>query len=234
MSTSSNLSSENQKGVTMLFILADHKLTGIELDRQKRWVLGRKAGDNTPDINVSSRIVSRKHGELICIEGCWYYSNNSQNINATFYNGREIKPGFSGQRRPIELKHGDNLRIDFKNLKTPDSRGVLMLFIRVTSSIIWEQAKLSVTKPVFIGSDPLQCSIICRFPEISQKHAKIAYLNHNYYLSSCNDEAKVWVRGEQIESSIILQEKDCFSLDGCYFIFTDGTLFYMQPDYRNG
>jgi len=219
-----------QGNTATLLILEGNNVNAVALNRKIQWSFGRVTPINNPDIGVSSPIASRTHGKFVQMEGHWYYVNNPRDVNTTFYNGKKILSGLNGRKNPVELTNGDVLRIDYENLLTPDPRGVLMLFIESVYPQKWKYYSLPSGQDLVIGRDPKQCGIVCDFPYVSAKHAKIAYINNNYYLSDCSSHNGTWLNGKKIERSEILQEKDRFSLCNIHFIFTRNNLFLIQPD----
>lgn len=115
-----------------LVILEGGQIRCVSLEIRSQWMLGRRTPDNDPDIPLYSPIVSRQHGMFTNIEGQWYYTDNPQSLNGTFYNGKKIAAPMKGKKKSKCLKDGDVLRIDNDNLNTPNEEAVVMVFRNIT------------------------------------------------------------------------------------------------------
>ncbi|MGN0140963.1 MAG: FHA domain-containing protein [Roseburia sp.] len=83
----------------------------VSLEDRMQWSLGRKTSKNHPDIPMVSPIVSRDHGTFVNSGGQWYFIDNPDSRNGTFYNGKKIKSPMNGKRKLVLLKEGDMLWI---------------------------------------------------------------------------------------------------------------------------
>lgn len=219
-----------QNSGAMLVILEADQVHVCNLDARTEWKIGRYDPDtpDAPDILFSSKIVSRVHGWLKSIEGQWYYVDNPKNLNGTFYNGRKIPRPLSGMKRPTPLSHGDVLRIDNEDLNHGSSQGVLMLFTTAAVTGVWTVYPLK-KQTTLIGRDT-SCDIVEPLPYVSAHHAKISYVNDSFYLSDCGSSAGTFVNGQQVTSSVLLQEKDCISLCDCNYFFLKDRLLYAKQN----
>lgn len=50
----------------------------------------KKNPESESDIELESKIVSRKHGRIQSVDGAWYYIEEGS-LNGTYYNGEKIK-----------------------------------------------------------------------------------------------------------------------------------------------
>lgn len=117
-----------------LVVLERGEIRCFALDVRPEWSLGRCTPENNPDIPLFSPIASRSHGSFANIEGQWYFTDNPNSLNGTFYNGEKIGTPMNGKKKLIMLNDGDILRIDNTNLNAPNEDGVLMLF--TTSTVV--------------------------------------------------------------------------------------------------
>lgn len=217
------------KSGATLVILEMEQIRSCALDVRMQWTIGRSCPGNSPDIPLQSPIAGRKHGELLCMDGQWFYVDGGS-INGTFHNSKKVEKGLNGKKRPILLQNGDILRIDYSNLNTPDSRGVWMMFTTDTVDGAWQVYSLKSKTNTIIGRDSEVCDIVLNPGYISAQHAKITYLNGSYYLSDFGSKAGVWLNKKRISESVILREKDKFSLCDSHFIFTGDSLIYNRPN----
>ena len=226
---------QTQKNTVMesgakLVILEGGQVRCITLDIRPQWFLGRRTPENNPDIPLYSPIASREHGIFTNLDGQWYFTDNPKSLNGTFYNGKKIGKPMNGKRKSVTLNDGDILRIDSTDLNSPNEEGVLMLF--TTSTVEdgrWVTYSLRGRQTTTIGRDE-NCDIVQPLPYLSALHAKITFLNGDYYLSDCDSTAGTYLNGKKLQENMILQEKDRISMCDCNFIFTSGKLFYIKRD----
>lgn len=212
-----------------LVILENAQVRVCALDLRPEWMIGRVDPNSgrTPDIPFMSRIVSREHGWLHCVEGQWYFVDNPKNLNGTYHNGRKIERPLPGKKKNTPLESGDILRIDSDDLNRTNENGVLMLFTTASTNGIWEAMQLKTSGETLIGRDTA-CDIVEELPYFSAKHAKITWLNGRYYLSDCGSKAGTYVNGEQVVSTYMLKEKDCISICDRSYFFTGNQLLYLK------
>lgn len=213
-----------------LIVLENNQIRVFPLDIRPEWRLGRYSPDavNPPDVLFISRIVSREHSCLQNIDGYWYYVDNPRNLNGTYHNGTKLPRATGLTRLPTPLENGDILRIDNTDRPGGSSEGVLMLFTTVPVKGTWVTYPLrdAVTT---IGRDE-SCSITEPLPYLSSQHAKITRLNGGYYLSDCGSRAGTFLNGKPLTSSVLLQEKDHFSICDCNYFFLGDKLLYARRD----
>ena len=73
-----------------LVVLEDGAVRSYPLNENQIWKIGRKNPESENDIELESKIVSRKHGQIQSVDGEWYYIDNGS-LNGTYYNGSKIK-----------------------------------------------------------------------------------------------------------------------------------------------
>lgn len=213
-----------------LVILEGGNVRTIPLKVKPQWTLGRRTPDNQPDVSLYSPIVSRQHGMFTNYEGQWYFTDNPNSLNGTFYNGEKIKAPMNGKQKLVMLNDGDMLRIDSMNLNMPNEDGVLILF--TTSTVtegVWTSYSLKAREVTTIGRAEA-CDIVQPLPYFSDLHAKLTYLNGDYYLTDCDSTAGTYLNGEPVNGSSRLHEKDVIAICDCNFIFSKGVLLYIRRD----
>lgn len=212
---------------TALVILEDMQITGIALDSQSSWTIGRAASGNNVNIPLRSPIASRHHGMFMHFGDGWYYVDEPQNLNGTYYNGQKIPRSAPGMKSRVKLRNGDILRIDNADLRNPDQRGVWMLFTTDAIGGQWQYFPLQGRTEVRIGRDP-QCDLCQPLNYLSRLHARILLHNGRHYIQDCNSSAGTWVNNRRVEGVQMLQEKDTIALCDCRFIYTSQGLVYIQ------
>lgn len=212
---------------TTLVVLEEMEATSIQLDSRYSWGIGRAAAGSTVDIPLRSPIASRRHGAFMRFDDGWYYVDDPQNLNGTYYNGRKIPRPAPGSRSRVKLRNGDVLRIDNEDLSNPDSRGVWMLFTTDVIGGQWQFYSLEGKREVRIGRDS-QCELCQPVNYLSRIHARILPHNGQYYVQDCNSTAGTWVNNRRVEGTQLLREKDTIALCDCRFVFTSRGLVYIQ------
>lgn len=217
-------------GEVTLVILEEGRIRCCGLESRIHWTLGRVAENNSPDIPLRSPIAGRKQGEFLFTDGNWYYCEKGS-LNGTFHNGRKIERDLQGVFRPVLLKNGDVLRVDYSDLDTPDSRGVWMLYSTDQLKGRWLYTPLRDHYVTYIGRDPQKCHIVQPMPYISAQHAKIIFQNGRYYVSDCGSSSGTWLNGHLLQEPEALRDKDRISVCDCHFIFTgDGLIFNERKE----
>lgn len=105
----------------------------------------KKNPESENDIELESKIVSRKHGQIQSVDGEWYYIDNGS-LNGTYYNGSKIKANDHGEFDAVKLSNGDILRIDSDSLDYPEERGVFFLFTTEGIGNQWKTVTLNKRK----------------------------------------------------------------------------------------
>lgn len=211
-----------------LIVLEDDQIRVLSLDTRPDWAIGRYDPEmpNTPDVLFTSRIVSREHGWIRNIDDQWFFVDNPKNLNGTFHNGVKVPRPKTGTKTPIMLENGDVLRIDNEDLNHVSAQGVLMLFTTATIKGTWTTYPLRKSTTI-IGRDD-SCDLVEPLPYVSSKHAKITYVNGNYYLSDCNSSAGTFLNGQEVKSSTLLREKDHIAICDCSYFFLGDKLLYAK------
>ena len=221
------------KGEATLVVLEQGKVRTVSLKGKDRWTIGRAAGGVSPDIPLQSSIASRRHGELLCHDGRWYYKEGGS-VNGTFHNGRFMGPETGGKTRMTVLQNGDTLRIDYKDLTRPDERGVWMLFTTDLAADTWRYRSLQGQTICRIGREADLCQLVFPLPYISACHAEIRSKGGRFELIDCSSTAGTWVNGLRVISSVQLKEKDHISICDRHMIFTgQGLLYTARAEQRS-
>lgn len=212
---------------TTLVILEDGKITAIAMDSKTSWSMGRAASGNAVAIPLKSPIASRKHGMFLQLGDGWYYVDEPDNLNGTYYNGQKIPRANPGAKSRVRLHNGDVLRIDNEDLRQPDTRGVWMMFTTDALGGKWRFFPLEGRAEVRIGRDP-QCDLCQPMSYLSRLHARILLHQGSHYIQDCHSTAGTWVNNRRVEGTRLLQEKDTIALCDCRFIYTNNGLVYIQ------
>lgn len=210
-----------------LVVLEDGAVRSFPLELKKEWTIGRKTPDNIKDIELMSKIASRKHGDIINIDGSWYYIEQGS-LNGTYYNGEKLLITEKGVSDAVLLKNGDVLRIDAENLENPEARGVWMMFTTEGIGNQWKNVLLR-KKETHFGRDEELCDITIPLPYISARHMTIVHRDNRYYVMDCDSMAGTFLNNEPVHGEVLLKEKDMIAICDCTMIFTGNRIVYNIP-----
>lgn len=206
-----------------LMVLENKQVFSFLLDTYTAWSLGRsETGRKHDEINLSSGIVSREHGQLRNIEDQWFYVDNPGNKNGTFHNGIKIPRPLTGIRQPVFLENGDVLQVGGP---AHSVLGVTMLFVTTPVQGEWTHFTLN-DRNITIGSGK-SCELIIQGFSLGEKSAKLLNINGQYFLSSCSQTA-VYLNGRPIAAPVRLQPGDAVRLKDCHLFFLGDELLYTR------
>ncbi|MBR6185537.1 MAG: FHA domain-containing protein [Clostridia bacterium] len=202
-----------QSGQFITIFDGDQKPSQINLGvygRQEVY-FGRGKETETPDIVLSSRLVSRVHGRFVFSGGQWYI----EDLNST--NGILCNDAYI-QRR--ELVEGDIYRIDSRTEERQD--GVMMIVSSALPEQAWYLVPLKNEMTIGRGNE---CDLVLHHVSVSRVHARIARTNRGWFIYDENSANGVLVNGEHIQGSVQLHEKDMIGIINTRLIFTGGGLY---------
>lgn len=211
-----------------LVVLEKGVVRSFPLEMRKDWYIGREnSTGRRPEIVMSSKIVSREHGKIMNIDGRWFYVDKGS-TNGTYYNGSKLMITGSGESNAVELKNGDILRIDSRDLEHPEERGVWMLFTTESIGSQWNLVPLRKVETVF-GRDRSRCDVPIPLPYVSGTHMKICRERDAFYLLDCDSKAGTYINNVISRGMVRLKEKDLISICDCLMIFTEGNILINIP-----
>lgn len=213
-----------------VIVLEGEKLKTYPLDTRPEWSFGRQDPSGVrkmPDIAVSSKIVSRMHGWFQTSGGVWYFTDNVDNTNGTYHNGKKIDRPIPGQSISVRLRYGDVLRVDTAEFDNTNDQAVLLFFTTAEEKGIWSSYSLAGRQSVVIGRDP-SCNIVEPLPYLSGRHCRIDFSQNSWWLTDCGSTAGTFLNGMAVTEPTRLHEKDCISLCDCSFFFLGNRLLYAQ------
>lgn len=209
-----------------LIVLENGAVRSFPLDGKSSWTIGRKNPESESDIELESKIVSRKHGRIQNVDGVWYYIECGS-LNGTYFNGEKIKANENNEFDAVKLSSGDILRIDSDSLDNPEERGVLFLFTTEGIGNQWKSITLRKKETSFGRYE--ECDVVIPLPYISGKHMVVMKRDKEYFLMDCNSMAGTWLNGEEIHGEVKLKEKDIIAICDCTLLFTGNRLVYNVP-----
>ena len=213
-----------------LVVLEAGTVRSFPLEGKQVWKIGRKNPESESDIELESKIVSRKHGRIQSVDGAWYYIEEGS-LNGTYYNGEKIKRNDKGEFDAVKLTNGDILRIDSDSLNHPEERGVLFLFTTEGIGNQWKTAMLRKNETSF-GRNT-ECDVVIPLPYASGKHMVILKRSSEYFVMDCDSMAGTWLNGEEIHGEVKLKEKDMIAICDCTMFLCENKIIYNVPVPKN-
>ncbi len=180
---------------------------------------GRAGGDQTPDIELKSRIVSRNHGKITLKNGEWQIEDLNS-TNGILHDGTYIQRS--------EITSGSIYRIDSKTKDLENS----VLFLVSSNSLIrgWNAYEISKDRMI-IGRDP-SCDIVLSDLTVSRKHAAIQREGNSWFIEDLNSANGLLINAEKVTDRIQIHEKDVISILNAKIIFTLSHLYVCS--FREG
>jgi len=89
-----------------LIVIENGRIETYFLDNRQKWLIGRAGSESRPDIELQSKTVSRRQGELRLVGTSWMY-RDCCGKNGTILDGKRIRPRQTGSIPHIELEDGD-------------------------------------------------------------------------------------------------------------------------------
>lgn len=140
---------------------------------QQQVTMGRALSNSTCDIQLSSALVSAKHGTFTYYHSEYYYTDEI-NTNGTYLNGVKIQKQPGKPSAAHKLRDGDILTIGVNDVSKGNT--VYILFSASTGKDhVWNAFSLSTTNTkIRIGRAPDTSDIVIYQPSVSRHHAYIS------------------------------------------------------------
>ena len=126
---------KQQKGKSLI-IIENGQIISYELDKKDAWEIGRPTPNENPDIQLSTKTVSRKHGRFQKLDGFWFYLDYNGK-NGTVYNRKHLSSGLGGRIKPVLLDDGDTFVFGGGKEETINSKTVFGVFLTKTFEEKW-------------------------------------------------------------------------------------------------
>lgn len=191
--------------------------------------IGRDAPSYDNDIKLISCIAGRNHGEIIFLDGVFYYRDKNS-TNGTYYNGEKIPPYNERGTRAIPLQDGDMLRIDRPEKDESHPESVEMLFS--TSLSADDEVKrfsLEGKKSVVIGRNAESGIALTDFMA-SREHAVLKKKGGSWVIYDNASTNGVIVNQETIEKEHKLKTFDIIRIANTTLIFLGKEIVYNLAD----
>lgn len=191
-------------------------------------VIGRRSKNNTPDIPISSIIVSRSHGEISYVSGKYYY-RDCGSTNGTYINGAIIGTKNVDGVQAVELKNGDILSFDLvENGKHHEQRVIAIFTTALPQSAKWQQVPLDEnTAEILIGRSDT-AGLKSRNNMFSEKHASFFLSKKGWAIVDHNSKNGVWLNNKKVSSAHKLHNYDVVRIVDTFFVFLEDKLIFCS------
>lgn len=176
---------------------------------------GRTVSGASPDIAVSSGVVSRKHGDFVTNEnGTWYRDTGS--TNGTLLNRNPVRVN-----EPVRLQDGDVLYVRCTDSSRMD---VVMIYSTSYTECEWKQTPLSQAAAINIGRHE---ELKLNSREVSRKHASFFLSSGGWAIIDHGSTNGVYRNNRRIGQPEYIQPFDVIKIASYLFIYTQDALFYQ-------
>ena len=198
------------------------------VDVQSGMMLGRAMEQSPADLQLSSSIVSRRHGEILQLEDGYCYRDLGS-LNGTFVDG--VPYGKNAATDACMLKDGDVIRIDRRSLDSPHPDAVVMIFSTSWTEADWTTTSLSdATGDIHIGRTTLSREgIKIADPAVSKKHATFHRGVRGWSIIDHDSTNGVYLNNQRIDQPAELHPMDVVRIAGTMFLFLGDRLLYNAP-----
>lgn len=188
--------------------------------------VGRCTPSSTCDIQVPSPIVSRSHGEIVAVNGEYYYKDLNS-TNGTYINGAMI--GAHSQKQAQQLHDGDILCFDIRKDGQSRPDCVYALFtVYGEANRTWSSLPLTEDiAEIGIGRSS-QSALQIADDTVSEKHASFFCSSNGWAIIDHRSTNGVYLNGKKLSSPRYLEAFDVVRIVDSYFIFTGDHLLFSN------
>ena len=212
-----------------LFIVENNGAVSERLLKNRN-LLGRAANDNPVDLQLNSPIVSRKHGEIVSLDGEYFY-RDLMSTNGTYINGKLYGREGGKLRTARKLINGDVLHIDSKTGNKPHAHSITMIFSTdYPDCVNWFSQPINDTMAeINIGrSSSGRQNLRLEHEMVSQNHASFFLARLGWAIIDHNSTNGVYVNGIKITEPVYLRDNDVVRIVNMYFVYRCDRLIYQN------
>lgn len=211
------------KPATMLILENGKEVRVVQLNGDMR--IGRDAPGYCNDIKLTSGIAGRNHGELIYLDGVYYYRDNNS-MNGTYYNGAKLMPYNEKGTKAVPLHDGDVLRIDRVTLDKPHPDAVEMIFSTAfLPDEKWTRFPLNGMQRVSVGRNCGEGISLSDFM-VSRNHAVLQRTGAGWKIEDQHSQNGLAVNGEIVTKEYLLHPFDVIRIANTTLIFLGNEVIF--------
>lgn len=183
--------------------------------------VGRPTSSSTPDLEIDSPIVSRRHG-VFCVteEGKLTYQDTGSK-NGTSVDGKQAEEGATSV-----LKEGSVLRIHPANNGETGHDVVMTVALSGRLSTKWKRIELSdEMTSIGVGRNK---EISLRGKTVSRDHAAFSHAQNGWAIIDHQSLNGVYLNGIKITEPVLLQKMDLVCIAHHIFLFEGKQLLYQE------
>ena len=203
----------------MLYVAEKNTMEVHEYLLSGKVLLGRKQQEGMSMITLTSRIVSKTHGEFVLEDDHVIYrdleSGNGTYINGTYY-------GVGGKASEKRLESGDVLKIYVADESGLYEDAVVIIYRNTKSKEVVKWQSLSLTDPsvvIRVGRDKQNCDLYIDDRWVSRVHASFFYAAGGWAVADYESVNGVFVNNQRIQQAVYLRLSDCIQILDYMFIF---------------
>lgn len=217
---SNTITVKKQHKAPMLFVCGNGRMDAVLLQGQKS--LGRRTEQNSVDIDLKEKFVSRRHGFFQCGgDDCWFVDTGS--ANGTYWNGIRLKADSK-----VMMNDGDVLQI--YNGRVGAGEFITMIYATdYPDQYVVEAVELSSAMAEINVGRSGDRHILMSGRSVSSNHASFFIAEKGWAIVDHNSTNGVYVNNQRILQPRYLQTGDCVRVTNLCFVFTGTSLIYQRP-----
>ena len=207
-----------------LYVICGDDVREFYLEGQT--TLGRRTSDNFPDINISSWIVSRRHGLFITSLGGTVYQDIGS-TNGTLFAGGKLEKGMY-----TTLKNGDVLRIRALSASGSDKDVVLVYSTDYPKKTCWQKISLSEDiRSLEVGRGS---GFFLQDMTASRHHATFFLSRNGWSIIDNKSRNGVFLNGRRLGDPVLLRPMDVVNIANHLFVFLGDSLLVEADEMPAG
>lgn len=207
-----------------LIVMEEGGLREYDLQKMRKDRLFFGRDEESCDIVISNRIISRVHGK-IKMDGGKMYVADMGSTNGIFLYGKKYQKMTPKQ---YYVKNTGDMILKIQGTVDGVDKTVLLIFTKSTGKGVWRTmnfSSLPMGTPLTIGRAP-ENVLSLDSPSLSRQHASIIRQGNGYILYDHGSMNGVFVNGERIQGQKSIADTDVIQIAGKYFLLQNGQLLY--------
>lgn len=178
--------------------------------------------DTTCDIVISNQIVSRVHGKIKLQDGNVLVGDLGSTNGIFCFQGQQYERMLP---KRYYSNHTSDLILRIEGTVQGVKKSVVLIFTSSDNKNAWQRIPIG-NEMITIGRDSRN-TIVMDTPSFSRKHAALCREENGYRLYDNRSMNGVYVNGERIQNSVLIQETDLIHIAGMLFFVLNGSLMYQ-------